>query len=347
VHEGELPDEEIPLARVKGEYFKEILNFAKEPISMHFGFGKGSDQLYPTAIYMDSVELSAVIAQMYETEKLGEVTNYITHKKGKVVEATKKEATERALKQNKEGNKMLEFDLDMSGKEEVESVEVPPTPSIVVDKDEMDSMEEMQRSIRSTEEVISSLEAETPIAPKHLFENREIEAISGADEVLKSLEADADDPLTADLLLVTRQLADMRQLTEVLLRNYEELKGNLMVLIHKRLRKPVENVPLDLHLPPPLPDSIDPGKHFIYDVDAVADFFVQRAGKETSTLMLKEHFSHMKEASMHSAINRLEKHGVISRIKRGCYYSPPDVATRFESIKDSFAVKRKRKHTLG
>ena len=128
----------VTLASVDGKYISDIFAFCKEPLTITFGVIERSESRVASPIYLDSNELSAVIAQSYKID-LPEDAVYVTRKKGKVEETSEKEATERAIKQNKKA-------IEPTGEVAAPTGEIAaPTPEIVVDEALLNELSDCER----------------------------------------------------------------------------------------------------------------------------------------------------------------------------------------------------------
>ena len=140
----------LTLASVDGTYMLDIFNYVKaSPIQLTFGTITKSGKEKPSFLYAESPEMGAVIAQSYRQD-LPEGVTYITRKKGKLEETTEKEATDRAMKQNKKGNEAAPI-----------VAEIPTTPApeeqlreIVIPQPMLDNLKDCEEMAKTQIEAL-------------------------------------------------------------------------------------------------------------------------------------------------------------------------------------------------
>ena len=322
-----LPEDDTPIAYIKGAYFRDIFSYIKSPVSLTFGFDKVNDKYSPTPIYIESNEICATIAQVYPEEALGKVEAYITHKKGKVVDTEKEEAEKRAAKQNKGAEAIIEFD-EAPAPASTPKVEVTapitPEPQTIVEQEtapetSVDELVIPEVSIdsESTEELIKSIS----------MSQEQLQQASDLDSTPEHILAAVTNIISGLSMLVKQQKNTLRDTMSML--------SQITRVFGTDEEKVAVKKEVDAQKDPET-------KQYVYDIDAIANYFMERSGKEVHITAVRDTLPHLKMSTVNTTILKLVDETVIERVKKGIYRAPVDVAARYEVFRAKYPARRKK-----
>lgn len=299
---GDSFDDMHPIASVNGNHISDIFSFIKDPINFVFGFVEGSDGPEPTPIFLENDEIEAAIAQSYSEGTWTEVKRYITHRKGKVVDSTEKEATERALKQNK-----AKLEIPDSG------VPEGATP-IVTAKPKRRRSTARRKDPTSVAEVLAPEAAQEPKV-----------VIGKADEVSRSDSMNTVTPGDLEHRMIKME-DTLSTILELLVGGRASSKSRIEATseVSDALKRPVVRRRTNA---------------FVYDTDAIGDFLLQRPGKEITMHLIKESLPQLKTNNVYHVFHRLETERVVSRTRKGVYQVPEDIESKFREYRNRFFKK--------
>lgn len=330
--ESELPpNPSIPLACVDGKYLYDIFSFAKETLKLTFGIIDTGGELTPSMLYLESEDVDAAVTQCYSKEDFkNKPTIYVTRIKGKIVESSQEVATERALRQNKAAgqakaadtkpDKMADPFDETSSDTEVDEIGTSPEHADVVHKENTGKFSPVHASEEASVVFVDQNEESALIESANTCsgeasvgvelgtvasdgeESSELDKIGCSD---KTLAAKDKEPVELTLNKIASLLVDAQKNMLALASDLDKISLKVASVMGTMTGQKISQSPA-----------------VVYDIDIIIKFLSQYEGSEVKMSQIRENLAHIRESSVYGAINKLEKLGLLERVKKGVYKVP-------------------------